>query len=118
MAARNIIGKNKSVSATNAANRYYHCARPAPFETLALRICMITEKISELAIKILDSAGYTGAGVLMCLESMIAPVPSEAVMPFVGFQVADGHWNLWVAILVTSVGSISGSLLSYGLGYF
>jgi membrane protein DedA with SNARE-associated domain len=55
---------------------------------------------------------------LMALESMIAPVPSEAVMPFVGFQVADGKWNLWLSILSTSLGSIVGSLLSYWMGYF
>src|SRR3954463_4647142 len=79
---------------------------------------MITEKISEIAEKILDTTGYAGAGFLMGLESMIAPVPSEAVMPFVGFQVADGRWNLWIAILVTSMGSIAGSLASYLMGYY
>jgi len=79
---------------------------------------MITEYISELAVKILDTTGYAGACGLMALESMIAPVPSEAVMPFVGFQVADGRWNLWLAILSTSIGSILGSLLSYWMGYY
>jgi len=79
---------------------------------------MITEIITRTAVRILDATGYAGAGALMALESMIAPVPSEAVMPFVGFQVADGKWNLWLAILSTSLGSILGSLLSYGLGYF
>ena len=79
---------------------------------------MITEKISDLAVLVLDTAGYTGATALMALESMIAPVPSEAVMPFVGFQVADGKWNLWLAILATSLGSIIGSLLSYWMGYY
>jgi membrane protein DedA with SNARE-associated domain len=79
---------------------------------------MITEKISEIAVKILDTTGYAGAGFLMALESMIAPVPSEAVMPFVGFQVADGRWNFWIAILVTSIGSIAGSLASYLMGYY
>ncbi len=54
----------------------------------------------------------------MALESMIAPVPSEAVMPFVGFQVADGKWSLSLAILATSIGSIIGSLLSYLMGYY
>ena len=78
---------------------------------------MITEFISELAVKVLAKAGYAGACGLMALESMIAPVPSEAVMPFVGFQVADGRWNLWLAILSTSLGSIIGSALSYGMGY-
>lgn len=79
---------------------------------------MITETISKLAVQVLDSAGYTGAGVLMALESMIAPVPSEAVMPFVGFQVSDGKWSLTLAILVTSAGSIVGSLLSYLMGFY
>ncbi|MEI7729235.1 MAG: DedA family protein [Verrucomicrobiota bacterium] len=79
---------------------------------------MLTQIISETAVKILDTTGYAGAGFLMGLESMIAPVPSEAVMPFVGFQVADGKWVLWIAIAVTSAGSLVGSLLSYLMGYY
>jgi len=79
---------------------------------------MITELITKAAIHTLDTTGYAGAAGLMALESMIAPVPSEAVMPFVGFQVADGKWNLWLSIASTSAGSIVGSLLSYWMGYF
>jgi membrane protein DedA with SNARE-associated domain len=79
---------------------------------------MITEYITNLAVKILETTGYAGAAFLMTLESMIAPVPSEAVMPFVGFLVADGKWNLWAAIAATSAGSIIGSLLSYLMGYY
>ena len=79
---------------------------------------MITETISRLAVQILDTTSYAGAGALMALESMIAPVPSEAVMPFVGFQVADGKWNFGLAMLATSAGSIVGSLLSYFMGYY
>ena len=79
---------------------------------------LLTETISQFAIKCLDLGGYAGAGVLMALESMIAPIPSEAVMPFVGFLVADGRWNLWLAILATSFGSMVGSLLSYLMGFY
>ena len=79
---------------------------------------MLTEYISNTAVKILETTGYAGAGFLMALESMIAPVPSEAVMPFVGFLIADGKWNLWASIAATSAGSIVGSLLSYLMGYY
>lgn len=79
---------------------------------------MLTEAIAQLAVKCLDTTGYAGAGVLMALESMIAPVPSEAVMPFVGFQVADGKWNLWAAIGATSAGSLIGSWISYLMGAY
>jgi membrane protein DedA with SNARE-associated domain len=79
---------------------------------------MITELISTFAIRCLEVAGYAGAGALMALESMIVPIPSEAVMPFVGFLVADGKWSLGGAILATSLGSIVGSSLSYMMGYY
>ncbi len=78
---------------------------------------MLTETISSFAVRCMDSAGYAGAAFLMALESMIAPVPSEAVMPFVGFLVADGKWDIWTAIAATSLGSILGSLISYLIGY-
>jgi len=79
---------------------------------------MITQYISELAIKLLDAGGYWSAALLMMLESMVAPVPSEAVMPFVGFLVADGKWNFIVAVLATTAGSMAGSIFSYYMGYY
>lgn len=79
---------------------------------------MITEAISKLAVQILDTTGYYGAAFLMALESMIAPIPSEAVMPFVGFQVADGKWSLPLAIAATTIGSLIGSLISFLMGFY
>ena len=65
---------------------------------------------------IIEQLGYWGAGFLMALESMIAPVPSELVMPFVGFLAAEDKFSIPTAILVTSLGSLIGSLISYFLG--
>ena len=79
---------------------------------------MLTNLVSNLAISCLLGAGYFGAAFLMALESMIVPIPSEAVMPFVGFLVADGKWDLWTAIVATSIGSIVGSAVSYAMGYY
>lgn len=79
---------------------------------------MLTQFISDFAIRCLDTAGYAGAAFLMALESMIAPIPSEAVMPFVGFLVADGKWSLGPAVLATSTGSLVGSLISYYMGFY
>ncbi len=79
---------------------------------------MLTDLVSKLAIPCLEQAGYLGATFLMALESMVVPLPSEAVMPFVGFMVADGKWNLWWAILAASAGSMIGSAISYAMGYY
>ena len=70
----------------------------------------------EIFIEIISDAGYLGLVFLMGLESMIAPVPSEAVMPFAGFLIYQGtmHWEF--VILFSTLGSIIGSLLSYYIG--
>jgi membrane protein DedA with SNARE-associated domain len=77
----------------------------------------MVEHLAQYFTYAIEKGGYWGAGLLMGLESMVAPVPSELVMPFVGFLVAEGKMTLIGAIFATSLGSILGSLLSYYLGY-
>jgi len=79
---------------------------------------MITEWISQFAVHVLEVTGYAGVTLLMALESMIAPVPSEAVMPFVGFLVADGAWGFWTSVFAATLGSLIGSAISYAMGYY
>ncbi len=78
----------------------------------------ITETIFQKAVSLIDATGYPGVAFLMMLESMVAPVPSEAVMPFAGCLIATGRFTFfWVAVWSTA-GSIAGSLLSYAMGYY
>lgn len=77
---------------------------------------MITEKIVEIATSIISSLGYFGVFVLMTLESMIFPIPSEAVMPFAGFLASQGGMNIWLASLIAALGGILGSVISYYIG--
>jgi len=66
--------------------------------------------------EIIAIAGYQGIFLLMLLESTAAPVPSELVMPFAGFLVSAGRMDLLTVILIASIGSIIGSLISYWIG--
>jgi membrane protein DedA with SNARE-associated domain len=79
---------------------------------------MIFERLSEFFVSIISATGYLGVFILMVLESMVAPVPSELVMPFAGFLVANGKLNLWLVIVLSSLASITGSLISYFVAYF
>ncbi len=72
----------------------------------------------QFIVQIISSGGYLGVFILMTLESMAAPVPSELVMPFVGFLVVDGRFDLLPVVVVTSLASLTGSLLSYYIAYF
>lgn len=62
--------------------------------------------------------GYIGVFLLMAAESMVLPVPSEAVMPFAGFLVATGRFAFWPIAFVSALGCLFGSLLSYAIGYY
>ncbi|MFA7171252.1 MAG: DedA family protein [Candidatus Paceibacterota bacterium] len=70
----------------------------------------------EFFTEIISSAGYVGLTLLMMLESMIAPVPSEAVMPFAGFLIYQGKMHWEAVVLFSTLGSIIGSLISYYIG--
>ena len=79
---------------------------------------MIVEKLVEYITLGMSATGYFGLFILMALESMIAPIPSEVVMPFAGYLVLHGRLDFWNALLVSSLGSIFGSLLSYYIGFY
>lgn len=76
----------------------------------------LTELISSWATGILSTLGYPGLTLLMALESMIAPIPSEAVMPFAGFLVHQGTFSFSGAVIASSLGTLLGSWLSYAMG--
>ncbi len=80
-------------------------------------IAPIIELLVNFVIKVIDILGYPGIFLLMFLESCGIPVPSEAIMPFSGFLVAQGKMNFWLVVLVGTFGNLFGSLLAYYIGY-
>ena len=78
----------------------------------------ITEFVAEHATAFIDATGYASVFWLMVLESMVFPIPSEAVMPFAGFLITTGRFTLFGVIVASTLGSIVGSLLSYAMGAF
>jgi membrane protein DedA with SNARE-associated domain len=76
----------------------------------------LTESLCYYNTWFINQCSYLGVFVLMALESMIAPIPSELVMPFAGFLIFTGHFDPWAVMVASSLGSIVGSLFSYGMG--
>ncbi|WP_040484377.1 DedA family protein [Lyngbya aestuarii] len=60
--------------------------------------------------------GYMGIVLLMLLENIIPPIPSEVIMPLAGFTIAEGKLSFIGVILSGVVGSILGALPWYYLG--
>ncbi|MBI5742365.1 MAG: DedA family protein, partial [Candidatus Niyogibacteria bacterium] len=78
----------------------------------------MTEYLIDIFVRIIEAGGYGGVFFLMVLESMIAPVPSEAVMPFAGFLWFLGKMSFWPIVIFSTLGSIAGSLASYAIGSY
>ncbi len=76
----------------------------------------LTEFLVEHFTGWIYGGGYLGVAILMTLESMVAPVPSEAVMPFAGFLIYEHKFTFLGVIFFSTVGSIVGSLISYYAG--
>lgn len=78
----------------------------------------ITEVLAQHITRFMESTGYITVLVTMTMESMVFPVPSEAVMPFAGFLVAEGKFTFALVVFISTLGSLIGSLISYAVGYF
>ena len=53
--------------------------------------------LATFTIGVISSGGYLGIALLMAIESACIPLPSEIIMPFAGYLVSTGHFNLYLA---------------------
>jgi len=63
-------------------------------------------------------AGYAGLAVVMAVETVFPPIPSEIVLPFAGFQVAKGTLGFVPALLASTLGAVIGALVLYAVARF
>lgn len=60
--------------------------------------------------------GYPGIALLMFIECVFPPLPSELILPLAGFTAAQGQLSLVGVVLAGTVGSLFGQLPYYFLG--
>jgi membrane protein DedA with SNARE-associated domain len=72
--------------------------------------------MAEWIIGLMSSLGYWGIGLLMFLENLFPPIPSELIMPLAGFTVAQGKMNFGLAVFAGTVGTMMGTYAWYYLG--
>ena len=65
---------------------------------------------------VIDRLGYVGVAVLIALENLFPPIPSELILPLTGFFAGQGRMWLPAAVLAATIGSVVGALALYGLG--
>jgi len=62
---------------------------------------------------VIEQLGYLGVALLVVLENVFPPIPSEIVLPFAGFVAQQGSESVVLMILAATVGSVIGALIMY-----
>ncbi|WP_158881398.1 DedA family protein [Amycolatopsis anabasis] len=68
------------------------------------------------AVDLMDHLGGPGAAVIVGLDNLFPPIPSELVLPLAGFSASRGTFSLTGALVWTTVGSVLGAVIVYYLG--
>ena len=72
--------------------------------------------VADWVFSIVDRLGAAGVGLLILLENVIPPIPSEVILPLAGFRARTGAVNVIAVWPAATAGSVLGALLLYGLG--
>ncbi|HEX7957297.1 MAG TPA: DedA family protein [Pyrinomonadaceae bacterium] len=81
-------------------------------------VARIIEILSAFIVATISTLGYAGVVLLMAIESACIPLPSEIIMPFSGYLVYNGQFNLWAVGVAGAVGCVVGSWVAYYVGLY
>ncbi len=63
--------------------------------------------------QVLRDLGYAGLALLMLAETVVPPIPSEAVLPLAGYLVERGEFSFLAVLITSTAGSVFGAFLLY-----
>ncbi len=70
----------------------------------------------EWVVGIVEKGGYLGVALLMFLENVFPPIPSEVIMPLAGFAAARGNLEIGLVIVSGTIGSVAGAYVWFLIG--
>ena len=73
--------------------------------------------LTEWIISIMEQLGYWGIALLMFLDNIFPPIPSEIIMPSAGYSASQGQLLLVGVIIAGCIGSLLAAAILYWIGY-
>ncbi len=74
--------------------------------------------IASWVTDVVESLGYVGLFLMIALENVFPPIPSEVVLPLAGFLTGQGRMWFPGAVVAATLGSLAGALILYYAGYY
>ena len=78
----------------------------------------IAATVAGFIVATISGAGYLGIVALMAIESACIPIPSEIIMPFSGYLVYTGRFDLFLVATAGALGCNLGSTIAYAVGRY
>ena len=72
--------------------------------------------MEEIIISIMNSYGYLGVFLLIAIENVFPPIPSEVILLFGGFMTTKADLNIILMIIAATLGSVLGAIILYYVG--
>lgn len=72
--------------------------------------------LADWVVAVIERIGVVGVGLLVALENLFPPIPSEVVLPFAGYSAARGDLDPVGAWVAATVGALVGAWVLYGVG--
>lgn len=72
--------------------------------------------MADWVFTVVDRLGAVGVGLLILLENVVPPVPSEVILPLAGFRARAGAFDVVAVWAAATAGAVLGALVLYGLG--
>lgn len=89
----------------------------------------IDTQIIPFVLAMYDAVGYLGVAAAVALETIVAPIPSEVILPMAGWKVSQSAtdpaivepltrlaWNIPLAVAFATAGSLVGAVAGYAIG--
>jgi membrane protein DedA with SNARE-associated domain len=76
----------------------------------------VLDWLAEWVISVIETLGYPGLTVLVALENVFPPIPSEIILPLAGFLTGQNRFSFLLVLVATTLGSLIGALALYAVG--
>jgi membrane protein DedA with SNARE-associated domain len=73
--------------------------------------------VEDWIIRLVNEGGYAGVALLMFLETIFPPIPSEVIMPIAGISAARGNMHIGGVIASGTAGAMLGNYVWYYIAW-
>ncbi|TLQ05184.1 DedA family protein [Pediococcus stilesii] len=69
-------------------------------------------------INFVNDFGYLGIVLLIALENVLPPIPSEVILTFAGFMTLSSNLTIWGSVIAATIGAVLGAIILYVIGSY